>query len=61
MKNSYTNKVGLAPADTSGIGKAPGLTFAKSVFGGGAKMPFVLLILQKHRLEFIFKGYPTLK
>jgi hypothetical protein len=29
MKNSYTNKVGLAPADTSGIGKAPALTFAK--------------------------------
>src|SRR6266404_8844508 len=29
MKNSYTNKVGLAPAGTSGIGKASALTFAK--------------------------------
>jgi uncharacterized membrane protein YkgB len=27
MKNSYTNKVGLAPAGASGIGKAPALTF----------------------------------
>jgi uncharacterized membrane protein YkgB len=29
MKNAYTNKVGLAPANTSDIGKAPALTFAK--------------------------------
>jgi len=29
MKNSYTNKVGSAPAGTSGIGKASALTFAK--------------------------------
>jgi uncharacterized membrane protein YkgB len=27
MKNSYTNKVGLAPAGASGIRKAPALTF----------------------------------
>ena len=27
MKHSYTNKVGLAPAGTSGIGKTPALTF----------------------------------
>ena len=29
MKNTYTDKVGLAPASTSDLGKAPALAFAK--------------------------------
>jgi uncharacterized membrane protein YkgB len=29
MKNAYTNKVGLAPASTSDMGKGPALAFAK--------------------------------